>query len=84
MRPATKRHNGGMKQQWDELNPTFKAVLVTLGALDAALRIGAMIDLARRKNKDVNGPKAGWAWALSVVHSAGLLPALYFLKGRKR
>ena len=52
--------------------------------LDAALRAWALLDLRNRPAEQVNGPKAVWGLAISVVSSAGLVPAAYLLLGRKR
>ncbi len=72
------------RQQWDELSPARKRVMVTVGIVDAALRAWALVDLKNRPAEEVNGPKGVWALALSVVSSAGLLPAAYLLLGRRR
>ena len=52
--------------------------------VDAGLRAWALIDLKNRPVDEVNGPKAAWALALTVVNSAGLLPAAYLVLGRRR
>lgn len=72
------------RQQWDELSPARKRVMVTVGIVDAGLRAWALVDLKNRPAEEVNGPKGVWALALSVVSSAGLLPAAYLLLGRRR
>lgn len=72
------------RQKWDELPPARKRLMVTVGVIDAGLRAWALIDLKNRPAEEVNGPKPAWALALTVVNSAGLLPAAYFLFGRKR
>ena len=72
------------RQKWDELSPARKRVMVTVGIVDAGLRAWALVDLKNRPAEEVNGPKGVWALALSVVSSAGLLPAAYLLLGRRR
>ena len=72
------------RQQWDDLSPTRRTLVVTVGVVDAGLRAWALVDLKNRPVDEVNGPKAVWALALTVVSSAGLLPAAYLLFGRKR
>jgi hypothetical protein len=57
--------------------------VVTVGVVDAGMRAWALIDLKNRPADEVNGPKAAWALALTVVSSAGLLPAAYLLFGRR-
>ena len=72
------------RQRWDELAPSRKRLILALGVLDAGLRTWALVDLRKRTADEVNGPKAAWALALSVVSSAGVLPATYLLVGRRR
>ena len=72
------------RQQWDDLSPARRKLVVTVGVVDAGLRAWALIDLKNRPADEVNGPKAVWALALTVVSSAGLLPAAYLLFGRRR
>ncbi|MFT3860274.1 DUF5652 family protein [Micropruina sp.] len=60
-----------------------RRVLVAVATADLALRAWALADLAARPQQKVRGPKAGWALALSVVNSVGLLPAAYLLWGRQ-
>jgi len=72
------------RQKWDELAPSRKRVLVVLGVVDAGLRAWALVDLRKRSAEEVNGPKAVWALALSVVNSAGVVPAAYLVVGRRR
>jgi len=72
------------KKQWSELSPLKRIVIVKLVVLDVGLRVWALADLARRPEDQVNGSKKVWAIALSVVNSAGVLPTIYFIKGRKQ
>ena len=72
------------RQQWDDLSPARRMLVVTVGVVDAGLRAWALIDLKNRPVDEVNGPKAVWALALTVVSSAGLLPAAYLRFGRRR
>lgn len=72
-----------MNVQWNSLSPAMRRTVIGLGAVDAALRIAALVDLARRPADEVNGPKAAWAAALVVVNSVGALPLSYAVWGRK-
>ena len=72
------------RQQWDDLSPARRKLVVTVGVVDAGMRAWALIDLKNRPADEVNGPKAVWALALTVVSSAGLLPAAYLVFGRRR
>jgi len=59
-------------------------LIVVAGAIDGALRIAALIDLARRPASEVRGSKAGWAVAVALVNSLGAVPVAYFAWGRRR
>jgi hypothetical protein len=71
------------RKKWSELSTRTKTVIVTGTAVDAGLRAWALADLAGRDSKTVRGPKALWAVGLSVVNSAGVLPAAYLFVGRQ-
>jgi hypothetical protein len=71
------------REQWDQLSPVEKGGFVTVSAVDVALRVWALVDLARRPSEQIHGRKGLWATGLAVVNSAGLLPAAYLLWGRK-
>lgn len=72
------------RQKWDELSPARQKAVLAVSVVDAALRAWALLDLKNRPAEEVNGPKAAWGLAITVVSSAGLLPAAYLLFGRKR
>ncbi|RNI18193.1 hypothetical protein EFY87_18430 [Flexivirga caeni] len=73
-----------MLRTWRNLSPTQRRLVITVGALEAAAKAAALIDLSRRPASEIRGPKLLWAVALPTVNSAGLLPAAYFLVGRRR
>lgn len=58
-------------------------MLVVGGAVDGALRIAALVDLARRPSSAVRGSKPAWAVSLLLVNSLGVLPIAYFARGRR-
>ena len=68
---------------WNELPRPRRAVVVTVGIIDAGLRAWALADLRTRPADQVNGPKVLWGLALGLVSSAGILPAAYALLGRR-
>lgn len=70
--------------QRPELSPTAKKVLAAAGVVDTALKAVALADLAKRDASQVNGSKKVWALALTLVSSLGVLPAVYFLRGRTK
>jgi hypothetical protein len=73
-----------VKKRWSDLDPRARKAILVVGAVDGALKAVALIDLKRRTAAEVRGSRKAWAAALSVVSSAGVLPAAYFLRGRRR
>ncbi len=71
------------RTRWNEMSPASRAVVVTVAVVDAGLRAWALADLKNRPEHQVNGPKAAWGLALSVVSSAGILPAAYLVLARR-
>ncbi len=72
------------KKQWSELDPRVRRLIVVGASIDGALRVAALVDLARRPPAEIRGSRRGWAVALALVSSAGVLPAVYFRRGRLR
>jgi hypothetical protein len=58
-------------------------VVVTAATIDGALRLAALIDLARRPASAVRGSKPAWVVSVLLVNSAGVLPVAYFIRGRR-
>lgn len=54
-----------------------------VAAVEAGLKIAALIDLAQRPGPQVRGSKRSWAFAIALVNSAGAIPLIYFLRGRR-
>lgn len=73
-----------MVTSWDDLTPRSRTVIAVAVTVDGLLRVAALADLARRPSERVNGSKVLWAAGLAVVNSAGVLPMVYFVKGRRR
>lgn len=71
------------RRSWHDLDPRTRQALLIAGGAEAALRIAALVDLARRPAVRVRGSKPVWAVALVVVNSFGLVPLAYFLRGRR-
>jgi hypothetical protein len=59
----------------------FVPFLVPILILQIALMAFALVDLLRRADKEVNGPK--WTWVFIVVLINIIGPIAYFLIGRK-
>ncbi|KRC52892.1 MULTISPECIES: hypothetical protein [unclassified Nocardioides] len=71
------------KKRWSALDPRARKAILVAGAVDGVLRAAALIDLQRRPDDEVRGSKRRWGAALALVNSAGVLPAAYFLRGRR-
>ena len=72
------------RTRWSELSERNRRLIAIGGALDATLRIAALVDLRRRPAEEVRGSKRAWGVAVAVVSSAGVLPIAYFILGRRR
>jgi hypothetical protein len=68
------------QKQWSDLSSGQKRIVYVVGALETALTLAALVDLARRPADDVRGPKAAWAVG-AFVQPVG--PVAYFLAGRR-
>jgi hypothetical protein len=71
------------KKRWDELRPRTRKLIVIGAAVDGALKVAALVDLARRPAAEIRRSKAKWVAAIVVVNSAGALPVYYFARGRR-
>lgn len=69
--------------RWSELDPRVRQAILVAGALEAGLKIAALIDLAQRPGRDIRGSKAAWAASLVLVNSVGIVPVVYPLRGRR-
>jgi hypothetical protein len=70
-------------RRWSELDPRVRQAIMLAGAVEAGLKIAALIDLAQRPRRQVRGSKAWWAAAIALVNSAGAVPIAYLLRGRR-
>lgn len=72
-----------MKQNtFRKLPPAARAAIIVGAVADVVLRGWALVDLVKRPEHEVNGPKKAWAPALGLVSSAGVLPLVYLKWGR--
>ena len=71
------------KKRWNDLDPKHREAIKIVGAVEAGLKIAALIDLAQRPARQVRGSKARWAAAIALANSAGAVPIAYFLRGRR-
>ena len=70
--------------RWSDLDESTRRLVVAGAVVDGALRVAALVDLARRPAEEVRGSRKVWGTALAVVSSAGVLPLGYFVCGRRR
>jgi hypothetical protein len=71
-----------MGKRWSDLSAGQRRLIVGAGVVEAGLKAAMLVDLRRRTAAQVNGPR--WLWAASVVvNTAGVIPAAYFLVGRR-
>lgn len=71
------------RKKWGELSPRTRRLIIGVGVFDLVLRLLALLDLTRRPPSRVNGSKLAWGVGLGVVNSAGVLPIVYFIAGRR-
>ena len=71
------------RKRWSSLSPRRRRAIMVAGAVEAVLKVAALIDLAQRPAWEVRGSKARWAAAITFVNSAGAVPVAYFLRGRR-
>ena len=67
-------------KSWSDLSSRQKQTVYVVAAVETALTVAALVDLARRPADDVRGPKAAWALG-AFVQPVG--PIAYFLLGRR-
>lgn len=71
------------RRRWSDLDPRARQAILIAGAFEAGLKLAALIDLSQRPSREVRGSKIGWAAAITVVNSGGVVPILYLLRGRR-
>lgn len=73
----------GRKKRWSELSQRTRRMIVLAATFEGLLKIMALIDIKRRPARQIRGSKTKWALAVTFVNSAGALPIVYFLYGRR-
>lgn len=71
-------------RRWSDLSERTRRLLLIGAAIDGMLRIAALADLRRRPAADLRGRKWVWATVVTLVNSAGVVPIVYFVRGRRR
>lgn len=72
------------KTKWDDLSDRKRLFIVVSGVLEGALKVAALVDLARRPASEVRGSKVPWAVAITLTNSLGVVPITYFIYGRQK
>ena len=70
-------------KRWSDLSPRARKLLVGAAIAETVLKLAVLADLRRRPASQIRGRKKAWAWAM-LVNSAGIIPASYFVFGRRR
>jgi hypothetical protein len=71
------------RKKWKDLSPRARRLIIAGATVEGAVKVAALIDLARRPARQVRGSKLGWAVAITLVNSAGAVPIAYFTRGRR-
>lgn len=71
------------KRRWRDLSERQRRLIVLIGGAEGLLKIAALRDLRRLPADQVNGSKRLWALAIMLINSAGTVPILYLLRGRR-
>jgi hypothetical protein len=72
------------RRRWSDLSKRTRTLITTAAAVDGALRVAALVDIKRRSPSQIRGRKWMWAAAVTLVSSAGVVPASYFVFGQRR
>jgi hypothetical protein len=72
-----------VKKRWKDLPESQRRMIVVGVVLEAVVKVAALRDLKRRPADQVRGPKWLWGGVITVANSAGLVPAAYFVLGRR-
>jgi hypothetical protein len=65
------------------LSPRTRQALAVVGVVEVVLKVAMLLDLRKRDASLLRGSKRLWSLS-TVVASAGVIPAAYFLFGRRR
>lgn len=72
------------RRRWQDLDARTRRLLVAGIVFEGTLKVAALVDLARRPASQVRGSKLRWAAAITLVNSVGVVPIVYFARGRRR
>lgn len=72
------------RKRWNDLSPRARRLIIAGGTVEGALKIAALVDIARRPAVQIRGSKAKWAAAIVLINSMGAVPIVYFTRGRRQ
>jgi hypothetical protein len=72
---------GHTGKRWADLSNGQRRLVIAAAAVEASLKIAALVDIQRRPASEIRGTKALWR-AAQAVNLLG--PLSYFAVGRKR
>lgn len=70
------------KKRWQDLDSNTRKLIKIAAVAEGLVKLVALNDLRRRPAELVRGPKLGWATAITLVNSVGMVPLAYFKWGR--
>jgi hypothetical protein len=73
-----------LTKRWKDLPESQRRMIIVGVVLEGIVKLLALRDLKRRPADEVRGPKWLWGGVIAVANSAGLVPASYFVLGRRR
>jgi hypothetical protein len=71
------------KRRWSDLSERTRRWILIGAAVEGCLKIAALADLRRRPAAQIRGRKWIWATVITLANSVGVVPAGYFLFGRR-
>lgn len=71
------------RKRWSDLDVRTRRLLLAGGLVEGMLKIVALVDLARRPASQIRGSKLRWALAITLINSVGVVPVVYFARGRR-
>jgi hypothetical protein len=72
------------RRRWSDLSERTRRFILVGAAVEAVLKISALVDLKRQPTGAIRGRKWVWATVITLANSAGVVPISYFLFGRRR
>jgi hypothetical protein len=72
------------KKKWGNLSPLTRKLILGAGLTEGALKLTALVDIARRPSSEIRGPKKLWVPLIITVNSFGAAPLAYLYFGRRR